>query len=297
MSYQPYGKTKKILDRAMEHIRSVDYQVSIRWVFYRLLQENLYRKKSDYITFVSLSSRARKNWYDGWTPETLADETRQMEIFNDEGERPEPDLAGLIEDEVKEAEEEIEWHKEQAENYEHSFQYEIDPNYYQADFCVVMYEARAMHQQFLKYTHGLTLCPFGGQPSIPYKWKIAKYIENQCEKYGKNCVVLYFGDLDDAGLLIFKAGEQDISQWCNADVNFVRCGLTEEQAVKYKIPENFEHPGSFQWEALTDPQAREIIEESLLKYYDFNAATRAKEEARQVMYRVNQAVNDYLDER
>ena len=95
----------------MEHIRSVEYQVSVRWVFYRLLQESLYSKKSDYDKLVSFTSRARKSWYDGWTPETLADETRQMEAFENEGHQPGISIDFLIEREIREAEEELEWHR------------------------------------------------------------------------------------------------------------------------------------------------------------------------------------------
>jgi hypothetical protein len=293
LSYEPYGKTKLILDSAFKHIQSVEYQVSVRWVFYRLLQEGHYNKKSDYMKFVSLTSRARKNWYDRWDPQTLADDTRSMDIFSSEGVEPDPDIDSLIEVQRKEAEEEIEYHRDQAENYIHRFQYEIDPNYYQDAFCLVMFEARAMHAQFQRYARGLTLCPFGGQPSIPYKWQIAKHIEEQCAKYEKDAVVLYFGDLDDAGLTIFESAQEDIAEWCDANIEFVRCGLTEEQVKKYGIPENFEHPG-YQWEALNDTQAKEIIEGNLSRWYDFDAPRRAREEAHEIMVKVNGAVNDYL---
>jgi hypothetical protein len=293
LSYEPYGKTKLILDRAFEHIQSVEYQVSVRWVFYRLLQEGHYKKKSDYVKFVSLTSRARKNWYAEWTPETLADDTRSMDVFFSEGVEPNPDIDELIEEQREEAKEEIEWHRDQAENYVHRFMYEIDPNYYQDAFCVVMFEARAMHAQFQRYARGLTLCPFGGQPSIPYKWQIAKHIEEQCAKYEKDAVVLYFGDLDDAGLSIFESAQEDIAEWCEADIEFVRCGLTEDQVAKYEIPQNFEHPG-YQWEALTDAHAKEIIEGSLRQWYDVDAPRRAIEEAHEIMFKVNSAVNDSL---
>lgn len=46
--WKPQGKTAPILDRAMEHIKSVEYKVSARWVFYRLLQEGHYSDKNDY---------------------------------------------------------------------------------------------------------------------------------------------------------------------------------------------------------------------------------------------------------
>ncbi len=292
--YKPYGKTRAILDRAMEHLQSVEYKVSARWLFYRLLQEGFYSAKDDYDKFILLTSRARKNWYGGWRPDTLADETRAMVINQDTGERPGPDIHFLIESGVQEALEEIDFYRDQAENYEYECSYAIDPNYYRDYFCIVMFEARAMRQQFQKYTEGLTLCPFGGQPSIPFKWEIAKFIEAQCAKYGKPCMVLYFGDSDDAGLKIFTTARDEVSQWCNTEIEFIRCGLTEEQALKYEIPENPEHPGSYQWEALTDPQAREIIQEGLHGYYDYDLKARAWDEAQQIRETVSDAVNQRI---
>jgi hypothetical protein len=146
----------------------------------------------------------------------------------------------------------------------------------------------------LSTTKGLTLCPFGGQPSIPYKWKIAKYIEEQCKRYGKDAIVLYFGDRDDAGMLIFNAGREDITSWCDADIEFVRCGLTEEQAKYYGVVENFEHPGSYQWEALNDKQAKEIIQAGISQYYDFELPKLAAKKAAEISNYVNEVVNDGL---
>jgi hypothetical protein len=36
--WKPHQKSENILNRAMEHIKSVGYRVSVRWIFYRLLQ-------------------------------------------------------------------------------------------------------------------------------------------------------------------------------------------------------------------------------------------------------------------
>ncbi len=293
--YKPYGKGKVILDRAMEHIQSVEYQVSIRWVFYRLLQEGHYNKKSDYTTFCSLTSRARKSWYDGWTPEILSDDTRAMDLFETTGERPNPNIEDLIKSGIEEAKGDIEFYQNMLSEYEYECPYHVDPKYYHDNICLIMFEARAMHQQFKQYTHGLTLCPFGGQPSIPYKWSIAKHIESQCLKYGKDAIVFYYGDLDDAGLTIFNAAKEDISDWCDADIEFIRCGLSEEQVRKYEVPENFEHPGSYQWEALTDAAAKQIIEDSLSGFFNFyQARDMARRDSDVIASQVNEAVNNYL---
>lgn len=295
MSYKPHGKTKIILDRAMEHIQSVEYKVGLRWVFYRLLQEGLYNKKRGYGRFIRLSARARKNWYDDWHPAILADDTRAMHIFRGKGERPNPDISRLIEQEIQEAIEAIEYHKDQFENYEHECSYPIDPNWYHGSFCIIMFEARAMTEQFRAYTEGLTLCPFGGAPSIPYKWEIAKYIENKCVDYEKSALVFYYGDLDKAGFMIFEAAKEDISAWCEADIEFIHCGLNEEQVMRYGIPENPDNPGGYQWEALDDWQAKEIIEGSLKGHYTTEAPLQAENESAEIEHEVNTAVNEYLD--
>ena len=76
--YTPQKQTAKILDRAFELVESVPYQVSARWLFYRLLQEGWYKTKQDYSNkFLKAVSTARHCFYHDWRPDTLADETRE----------------------------------------------------------------------------------------------------------------------------------------------------------------------------------------------------------------------------
>ena len=42
-----------------------------------------------------------------------------------------------------------------------------------------------------------------------------------------------------------------------------------------QVPENPDKPGAWQWEALTDPQARQIIEGGIAGLVDADAVTRA----------------------
>lgn len=293
--YTPTGKSREILDRAMEHVQSVDYQVSVRWVFYRLLQEGLYSKKSDYILFIQLTSRARHKNYGQWNPITLADETRSMIKEAYEGDKPGTDPADIFDSAEREDRGHLDYLKERAANYYSTYEHTIDPNYYQDSFCIIMFEARAMVQQFKKYTEGLTLCPFGGQPSIPYKYRIATYLHEMSDKYDKPVTVLYFGDLDKGGDDIFNAGSRDIKKWCSAPIKFIRCGLTEQQVERYNIPENFDHPG-YQWEALDDRAAQEIIADGLKPYYDTRAADRAYREAAGIQEAVRAEVDKRLSE-
>ena len=295
-TWQPSAKSRVILDRAKEHIESVPYKVSARWVFYRLLQDGIYTKKADYKnTFISLTSRARHSGY--WDPDVLADETREAVIFEPEGwDTPEADINEQIELARVRAKEEIEDLRESLENYRYSHNYQIDSTYFHDSITVVMFEARAMEQQFRLYADGLTLCPFGGQPSIPYKYEIAKYLETQHEKYGKPLLVLYFGDYDEAGQTIFNTALEDIGKWCNYEIRWEFCGLTREQVESYKVPENLEHEG-YQWEALTDKQAAEIIQSSIRKFVDIDEANRrAWRESWELRQAVERAVNEELEE-
>lgn len=79
-AYKPHGRSKAVLDRAMGHIQAVPYRVTLRWLFYRLLQDGTYSSKQDYEQLKSLTSRARKAFYDGWAPNTLADDNREAFI-------------------------------------------------------------------------------------------------------------------------------------------------------------------------------------------------------------------------
>ncbi|GAJ17797.1 unnamed protein product, partial [marine sediment metagenome] len=47
--YEPRKEQADILDRAEEHIRSVPYRVTARWLFYRLLQDGIYHGKDAYL--------------------------------------------------------------------------------------------------------------------------------------------------------------------------------------------------------------------------------------------------------
>lgn len=75
--YSPQAQTKAILDRAWEHVMSVPYRVSARWLFYRLLQDGIYHEKGDASLFSQMIAEARKRYYKGWRPYTLVDESRQ----------------------------------------------------------------------------------------------------------------------------------------------------------------------------------------------------------------------------
>lgn len=256
--YKPSRESKKILDAAYRHIESVPYKTSLRWLFYRLLQEGYYSDKTDYKKWTALASVARKRFYKKWHPETLHDDTRSVELYNggywDEETLRYRYFRDLISDNPV----------------------FLDHFVEQDEFIFICFEARAMADQFRYYTDRINLVAFGGDPSIHLKWEIAKKIEHWADYYGKEVNLLYFGDYDSKGQKIVESAVKDIREWCNYYFVFTHCGLTFEQALLYDIPENPEKPGEYQWEALDDDGAAKIIRESINKFINVDIISSLK---------------------
>lgn len=250
--YEPNDKNREILSVAMSHIQSVPYDVSLRWVFYRLLQAGFYSKKQHYSSWKSLASIARKRFFEMWRPDTLTDETREIVILNGgysgEAEAREKYFEDLVEDNPV----------------------FLDHFAEQQETVIICFEARTMTDQFRHYTNRIDLVPFGGDPSIPLKWQLAKKIEGYDLLYGKPVRILYFGDYDDKGLQIANSAMVDVEDWCDIPFDLTKCGLTLEQAIEFNIPENPDKPGEYQWEALSDSAARTIITEAVDEYVDMD---------------------------
>jgi len=261
LEYTPNKKNRAIVARAWEHVQSVDYSVSLRWLFYRLLQDGFYSKKKDYDNkFKALLKSCRKNFYQGWRPDTLVDDSRSSVVRGQGHLTPDEWVDALA----------------------RYAACELSPWPWQAQYVELWYEARAMTAQFEHYTQDITLRPFGGDPSIPFKWEIAKALESAYEDYGLPIVVLYFGDLDEKGQSIMEAALADIRLWCGVDFDFLRAGLNPGDEHKYNIPENPDKPGEYQWEALDDHAARELITSSVSRFVDFSAMAEKRELERQV---------------
>jgi len=232
--YQPRAKNQGLLNYAMAKIRSVPYQVSARWVFYQLVQAGFVDKK-DVGAFDMMLSRARKRFWNGWQPDTLTDSIRSCDF--------------------------------KGEDYAY-FDFQLDSIKDQDFYVQLWFEAEAMHQQFEYYTkdYRVSLIPFRGDCSIPIKWQIAKKIEGMATQYEKPVQILYFGDYDEKGFQIYVAALKDIQEWSRVPFEVERVGLTLEQARRFAIPENPLKPSSYQWEALNDKQASELILGALTKY-------------------------------
>jgi hypothetical protein len=237
--------------------------VSLRWLFYRLLQDGFYKEKRDYKNnFTKLFSRARHTNQDGWRPDTLEDEGRAVVVFT----------GGCRDDQ--------EAFEGMKENVRDAVHVPRDHFFNQENYIELWFEANAMSSQFQHYTRDIDLVPMGGTASIPYKWKIAKRLEAKADRYEKPIAILYFGDEDESGHIIQTTIEKDVRRWTEVDFDLIWCGLTMDQVRRYKIPENFEKPG-YQWEALPDEGASEIITMAVRKYIDPDLIEEADEAARE----------------
>ena len=256
MSYNPQSKTREILDIAWQHIQSVPYTVTARWLFYRLLQAAILQKKSDYKLLLKVLSSARKGFYNGWAPDTLADDTRQAMIKGAGWRTGNHWLDGVK-----------------------RMSCELDRWTKQDNYVEVWFEAAAMTSQFDHYTNGnVPLLAFHGDISIPEKWESAKRLKERYDQLGVPIVVLYYGDLDVKGIQIPQTAERDVLQFIaqlyydeNSGIweslfeefrqrfTFRRIGLNQDQIALYNVPSNPERPGTYQWEGLPDDGAQELI--------------------------------------
>lgn len=235
--YRPRAEQAAILDRGFVIVQSVPYRVTARWLFYRLLQGGYFAAKDDYKgRFLPLIAKARKCFYREWTPDTLADDTRTA-FVRGHGWTAEADFLEAVARAACFADK---WTNQKF-------------------YVECWFEAHAMFSQFSHYTKYMTLRPFGGDCSIAFKWQIARELTVAYRRYRTPIVILYFGDLDPKGLQIPVSAVKDIREWTDAPFQFVRCGLNPGDEKTYNIPENPEKPGTFQWEALDDGAARDLI--------------------------------------
>jgi len=272
----PQPRQQEILNIAMQEIKSVPYNVTLRWLFYRLYGKGFYANKKDYNTWISLSSRARHTYWNGWDPDILADDTREM-IARTGGYRNEFDAVSGLSGRLKDA----------AIIY-------LDHFYNQENYIEIWFEARAMIGQFKYYTKDINLVPMGGQTSIRHKWNIAKNLDLKSSIYGLPIIILYFGDEDLAGHVIQEVIELDVNRWSDTDFKLIWCGLTEAQAKKYEIPESVKKKG-YQWEALSDEAAGEIITDAIKKYISIDVINETNRKARHVSRKLEDKVDRIIE--
>jgi hypothetical protein len=263
MSYEPRPESRKILRRALYWVQSVEYSITARWVFYRLLQDGTYSEKGGYKHLLGLLSKARKEFYDEWRPWTLADDTRAPILMQRLGFYTIKMRGSGFKDE-----------KEWLKRLRKEINCPLDRWANQPVYAEIWFEAAAMQGQFLHYANeNIPLLAFHGDVSIPEKWRCALRLASWWLEYRKPIHIFYCGDLDPKGLLIPLSAWRDIATWAQAwvkkelddmkalgEFHFHRIGINEDQVAELNLPENPERPGTYQWEALDDEQAEQLIE-------------------------------------
>jgi hypothetical protein len=257
-AYRPKPHVAENLDWCLKRVNAVPYRVTARWLFYRLVQERGFQKRQ-YKVFLKWTSNARKRFYNGWAPGTLADDTRKAHIRGHGYENA----------------------KDWMESFKRE-QCELDKYVDQEQIVEIWFEAEAMYSQFNYYTspYHVTLRPFKGDASIDYKWRIAKDLE-ALARYRKPIIVLYFGDLDPKGLEIPNNALKDIQAWCSTQFQLIRCGINKEHIQECGLVENPEKPGAYQWEALSEEAAEELILTNLERFWSLGAVQRVEREEEQ----------------
>ena len=188
MAYKPReAHVIAILARALQYVQSVTYAVTARWVFYRLLQDGLLQTKGDYRRLLGYLSKARKNWYNGWTPFTLADDTRAPLLT---------ERYGMYEFHVRGPS--FKTGAEWLERLVAELNCPLDLWPGQATYVEVYFEAAAMQGQFRQYGHdALPLLSFHGDVSIAEKWRSAdRLVDRWLDLDHPQTKVLYYGYLD-----------------------------------------------------------------------------------------------------
>ena len=240
--WQPRPKQQEILDRGWYWKESVPYGVGARWIFYKLYDyDHLFgvpKKQAYHNLFLPLFSKARKQFYGNWRPDSLVDESRE-EFLGGFGYRDEQEWleVGIGERQCL-----------------------LDKWQYAENYVEILFEAFAMKGQFEYFAPNISLVPFKGDASIEYKWRIAKRLEEMAERYdGKPIKILYFGDLDRKGLEIPENALRDIRDWCSVPFEYIRCGLNPGDEVRFGLGSGIDRADSYQWESLSHEQARELI--------------------------------------
>lgn len=268
--YNPRAEVAAYLAEALKFVKSVPYDVSTRWDFYQMVQFAGLVKR-DYARFKKWTAHARKSFYDGWAPDTLVDDTREIEQH------------GVGFDNAND------WVEKMRDEKPY-----FDKNRGQEVIVQAWFEAQAMIGQFQHYckSYHVSLVPFRGDPSIYFKWTIAKHLENIASWYpGKPILIKYFGDLDPKGLTIPDSALKDIWAWCKVPFEFERVGLKKEHVKRWNLPDNPEKPGQYQWEALPDEGARELIVGALAPLIDTDKIKRAEKREDRVHKRWREALD------
>lgn len=258
--YNPRKETATLLDWCWMRLQTVPYSVTLRWLFYRFMQELLINKlgwkeseaKKQYEHFKVITARARYAFYNAWRPDTLVDDTRRVNYRGYGYNSGQEWMTHFLNEKC-----------------------ELEKYSTQDNIVEVWFEAEAMYTQFDYYTRSyhLTMRPFKGDPSLFYKYKAAKDLQALAKALNRPVKILYFGDWDWKGRQIPATVAIDANKWCAVDIELIRCGINEEHIKQFNILEKFDKESGevkYQWEAITEQQAQSLIVNAIEKYWSLD---------------------------
>jgi hypothetical protein len=263
-------RNRGLMNLAYREVELVTYKVSVRYLYYRLISNGTFTKSyANSEKLEDLLSWARRHFYGPWTPFTLEDSVRRC------------------------------YWKGTGGTY---FNLKLDSILEQPKIVIMGFEAKAMHGQFEAITepYRLSLIPFGGESSVPIRGEAGEMMGRLCMEYKKPVIFLYCGDRDDKGEEIYETAKMDMLEWCykyhGASFKAEWIGLTPEQVKEFDLPENPDpdHPGSHQWEALSDAQAKEIILDALERHDIEPVSPEHLEKERKLDQRCRDAIDEAL---
>jgi len=272
--YEPREENQKWLNWLLGKVQALPYKASARWAFYRVVQEQGFAKSDYKSSFLKITSRVRKERWNGWAPDTFEDDTRSMNHIYGLGYSTVGDWFSSM--------------KEKSPRL--SFEAE------QENLVFVAYEAKAMSNQFEYYLGKWRIClaPFGGDASIDYKHTIAKAIDRAHDEFGKHVVLLYFGDADKKGNEIPENALRDLRKWCRYDFEYHRLGINPEHISKYSIPIDPETGSKYQWEALDDKIAHALLDQ-VFDYWSKDTIEDIKEREAEASEVWSKSVDEAID--
>ena len=144
------------------------------------------------------------------------------------------------------------------------------------------------------------MMPCRGDPSIPARWNVAEMLADRWNAYGVPVHVVYFGDLDPKGLKIEKSAKADILRWAEelapaGEFSWTRGGLDAEQVKRFRLPEKVDGKG-YQWEALDENQAREIVAAAVEGLIDYDAIEQLEVEEHEITGRFHERIRLFLED-
>jgi hypothetical protein len=256
VSFEQTPEAAAFLKRALALVKAEPYKVTLRHLFYQLLDTDLGGKKATYGRFKANIAYARKHGLCGWKPDTVVDDTRHVVYRGWAPLDAAGALAGLIRDP------------------------RVEISHFARQRCYVelWMESEGSVRQFEYIAPGFTLRPFKGSFTIEPRWRAAKDIEQAAAYFGKPVVILYFGDCDKKGQQIPENAVKSIRKWCRVPFEFIPSGLTVEQAHALHLTASPEKPAEYQWEALTTAQAGRIVRRAIDRMCDRGAIREARAE-------------------